>query len=91
MKLFFGIESVGHSFASVAPHFIFLRDVWIRTQQAGACQLSHPSPFLATHLSKITRKCGKVKDRQKEMRLKDERKRGKKEHKKAEKLKKSHK
>jgi hypothetical protein len=37
---FFGeLECVGHSFAYVA-HFVFLRDVWIRTQRAA----------VATHL-----------------------------------------
>jgi hypothetical protein len=30
---FDGLESVGHSFAYVA-HFVFFRDVWIRTQRA---------------------------------------------------------
>jgi hypothetical protein len=52
---FFGrIECVGHSFANVA-HFVFLRDVWIRNQRAAVAsrryQLSHPSPYLAKHLS----------------------------------------
>jgi hypothetical protein len=28
-----GLECVGHSFAFVT-HFVFLRDVWIRTQRA---------------------------------------------------------
>ncbi len=32
---FGGLEGVGHSFAYVA-HFVFLRDVWIRTQRVGA-------------------------------------------------------
>ncbi len=31
--LFGGLEFVGHSFAYVA-HFVFLRNVWIRTQRA---------------------------------------------------------
>jgi hypothetical protein len=32
-EIFFcGLECVGHSFAYVA-HFVFLRDVWIRTQR----------------------------------------------------------
>jgi hypothetical protein len=30
---FGGLEFVGHSFANFA-HFVFLRDVWIRTQRA---------------------------------------------------------
>ncbi len=48
---FGGLECVGHSFAYVAQ-FVFLRDVWIRTQTAAVTsrratryQLSHPSPF----------------------------------------------
>jgi hypothetical protein len=40
------IECVGHFFAFVS-HFVFLKDVWIRTQRAAAAsrryQLSHPS------------------------------------------------
>jgi hypothetical protein len=50
-----GLECVGHSFAYVA-HFVFLRDVWIRTQRAAVASrratnlACHPSPFLATHL-----------------------------------------
>jgi hypothetical protein len=55
---FCGLECV-HSFAYVA-HFVFLRDVWIRTQRADEAskqaryQLSSPSPYiLATHLPKI--------------------------------------
>ncbi len=53
--IFFGrLECVGYSFAYVA-HFVFLRDVWIRTQRAAVARrratnltpislLSHPSP-----------------------------------------------
>jgi hypothetical protein len=57
-KCFFGVlECVGHSFAYVA-HFVFLRYVWIRTQnfcrsKQAPYQLSHPSPKLATHLPKL--------------------------------------
>jgi hypothetical protein len=36
---------VGHSFAYVA-HFVFLRDVWIRTQRAAVAYATN----LATHL-----------------------------------------
>ncbi len=55
LYIFGGLECVGHSFANVA-HFIFLRDVWIRTQRDVVArrrstnlathvpQLSHPSP-----------------------------------------------
>jgi hypothetical protein len=32
-EFFCGLECVGHSFADVA-HFVFLRDVYIRTQRA---------------------------------------------------------
>jgi hypothetical protein len=32
LYIFGGLECVGHSFAYVA-HFVFLRDVWIRTQR----------------------------------------------------------
>ncbi len=48
--LFFGrLECVGHSFAYVA-HFVFLGDVWIRTQRAvrskqARYQLSRPFPY----------------------------------------------
>ncbi len=57
MKCFFcGLECVGHSFASVA-HFVYLRDVWIRTQKAvvtsrGAINLATHIPNLATHSMK---------------------------------------
>jgi hypothetical protein len=49
-----GLECVGHSGAYVS-HFLFLIDVWIRTQRAAvaskrATKLSHPSPCLVTHL-----------------------------------------
>jgi hypothetical protein len=58
---FSGLECVGHSFA-YAAHFIFLRDIWIRTQRAAVASrrgtnlttrlpLSHPSPYVAAHLS----------------------------------------
>ncbi len=44
------LESVGHSFACLA-HYVFFRDVWIRTQRAVVasrrCHLSHPSPSLS--------------------------------------------
>jgi hypothetical protein len=70
-KLYFRwVEFVNHSFAHVA-HFVFLRDVWLRTQRAEAAssratnlsthlhELNHPSPSnLATqfHLSNLTKK-----------------------------------
>jgi hypothetical protein len=44
---FGGLERVGHSFAYVA-HFVFLRDVWIRTQRADLA--SRRTTNLATHL-----------------------------------------
>ncbi len=34
---FGGLDCVGHSFAYVA-HFVFLRDVWIRTQRAAVAK-----------------------------------------------------
>ncbi len=43
---FSGPECVGHSLAYVA-HFVFLRDV---CSKGVLTQLSHPSPYLATHL-----------------------------------------
>jgi hypothetical protein len=44
---FGGLECVGHSFTYVA-HFVFLRDVWIRTQRAAVA--SRRATNLATHL-----------------------------------------
>jgi hypothetical protein len=44
---FGGLECDGHSFAHVA-HFVFLRDVWIRTQRAAVA--SKRVTNLATHL-----------------------------------------
>jgi hypothetical protein len=41
------LECVGHSYAYVA-HFVFLRDVWIRTQRAAVA--SRRATNLATHL-----------------------------------------
>ncbi len=49
-SFFFGrLECVGHSFANVV-NFLFLRDVWIRTQGAAvasrlATNLAPPSPY----------------------------------------------
>jgi hypothetical protein len=42
-----GLVCVDHSFAYVA-HFVFMRDVWIRTQRPAVAsnQLSHPSPAI---------------------------------------------
>jgi hypothetical protein len=54
---FCGLECV-HSFAYVV-HFVFLRDVWIRTHEScwskqARYNLSKPSPYnLTTHLPKI--------------------------------------
>ncbi len=45
--IFGGLECVGHSFAYVA-HFVFFRDVWIRTQKAAVA--SRRATNLATHL-----------------------------------------
>jgi hypothetical protein len=45
-----GLEFVGHSFAYVA-HFVFLKDVWIRTHTAGVA--SRRATNLATHLSNV--------------------------------------
>jgi hypothetical protein len=51
---------VGYSFALLmSPIFVFLRDVWIRTQSAAvasrrAINLAHPSPFV---------KCSFLKDK----------------------------
>ncbi len=52
-----GLECVGHSFAYVA-HFVFLRDVWIRTQRVAvasrrATNLATHLPNLATHLPNL--------------------------------------
>jgi hypothetical protein len=47
-----GLEYVRHFFAYVA-HFVFMRDVWIRTQRAAVasrCATTHLSTNLATHL-----------------------------------------
>jgi hypothetical protein len=49
---FGGLECVGHSFAYVA-HFVFLRDVWIRTQSHRAAVVGatdYHLPYLATDL-----------------------------------------
>jgi hypothetical protein len=61
-----GLQCVGHSFAYVA-HFVFLIDVWIRTQSAAvasrsatnlaahlADQRSRPSPYLVTRLPQLS-------------------------------------
>jgi hypothetical protein len=54
LYIIFGLESVRHSFDYVA-HFVFLRDVWIRTQRAAisimrATNIASHLPKLATHL-----------------------------------------
>jgi hypothetical protein len=51
---FGGLECVGHSCAYVA-HWIFLKDVWIRSQRSAvaircATNLATRLPILATHL-----------------------------------------
>jgi hypothetical protein len=47
-RIFFGgLVCVGRSFVNVA-HFVFLRDVWIRTQRAAIA--SRRATNLATHL-----------------------------------------
>ncbi len=48
---FGGLECVGHFFAYVA-HFVFLEDVWCRTQRANrrATNLATHLPDVATHL-----------------------------------------
>jgi hypothetical protein len=51
-NFFDGLECVGHSFAYVA-HFVFLRDVWIRTQRAAVA--SWLATNLATNLPKLSR------------------------------------
>jgi hypothetical protein len=48
---------VGHSFSYVA-HFLFLRDVWIRTRIAAVASRCHPSPYT---LYLIARNLGRVK------------------------------
>ncbi len=48
---FGGQECVGHSFAYVG-HFVFLRDVWIRTQSAAVA--SRRATNLATYLTIAT-------------------------------------
>ncbi len=49
--VFGGLECVGHPFAYVA-HFVFLRDVWIRTRRAVVS--SRRAINLATHLPDLT-------------------------------------
>ncbi len=44
------LESVGHSFACLA-HYVFFRDVWIRTQRAVVA--SRRAINLATHLTRL--------------------------------------
>ncbi len=53
-KFLGGLEHVGHSFSYVA-HFVFLRDVWVKTQRAAMASmrtthLATQLPNLATHL-----------------------------------------
>ncbi len=48
--LFGRLECVAHSFAYVAP-FVFLRDVWVRTQRDVVA--SRRASNLATHLPKL--------------------------------------
>jgi len=48
---FGGLECVGHSCAYVA-YFVFLRDVWIRTQRAAVA--SRCATNLVTHLQGYT-------------------------------------
>ncbi len=58
-----GLECVGHSFAYVA-HFVFLRDVWIRTQTAAVATrrasnlTTHPPSPDLTKLSDSSNKRG---------------------------------
>ncbi len=58
LYIFFGgLECVGHSFAYVAQ-YVFLRDVWIRTQRAAVASRRAPNlathlPYLATHFSNL--------------------------------------
>ncbi len=47
---FWRLECVGHSFADVT-HFVFLRDVWTRTQRAAVA--SRRATNLATHLPNL--------------------------------------
>jgi hypothetical protein len=50
--LFFAeLECVGHSFAYVA-HFVFLRDVWTRTQRAAVASW-RTKTYLVTHLTQL--------------------------------------
>ncbi len=65
------LECVGHSFfVAYVAHYVFLRDVWIRTQRAavagGATRLpTHPSPYFPTfsrqQACKNQRICGRKK------------------------------
>ncbi len=48
---FGGLECAGHSFASFA-HFVFLTDVWIRTQRSAVA--SRRATNLATHLLNLS-------------------------------------
>ncbi len=55
--IFGGLDYDGHSFAYVA-HFVFLRDVWIRTQRVAVASrrgtnLAAHLPILATHLPNL--------------------------------------
>jgi hypothetical protein len=53
-----GLEFVGHSFAYVA-HFVYLRDIWIRTQRAGKLEgrgdenAPPPSPKRKLHKNSV--------------------------------------
>ncbi len=57
MYIFWRPVSVGHSFNLLVTHFVFLRDVWIRTQRAAVANRSatnfatHLFTNLATHLN----------------------------------------
>ncbi len=53
---FGGLDCVGHSFTDV-PHFVFLRDVWIRTHRATVA--SRRVTNLDTHLSSAEFSCQK--------------------------------
>jgi hypothetical protein len=51
--IFGGLECVCHSFAYVA-HFLFLRDVWIRTQRAAVasrCATNLATQLIHTHIT----------------------------------------